>query len=332
MKNINEIISNRNPKSNNKAKKKFEMPNIYLTKTKKNIKIEQIENNQMSPKNFNNFDNFKSQKLKPTNQNDVIKDYLNLVRCTYPYCNCGKCILRNNKEKTSSPNYNYDKNIKSMYKNQFQWNDPEKTDIHKYVKMSRLDKGFKEHLKSGMISVMRNDFKNITSTEPNNETEPVPKSRKNLENTVQMNIPFLGRSSYETLYPNWQTSIDKRNRISSKAKVSIPFSGKSSYKETFGNIEKRYYIEKASPILKKDNLEVGNLGELISLTTSNEFYKPIDLQKSKDLNNVRTQYSGFPGFMLSAPYTKDSFMSSYERAFMNNNFKSYGYTGFNTQN
>jgi hypothetical protein len=217
-----------------------------------------------------------------------------------------------------------------MYKNQFQWNDPEKTYQLKYVKMSRLDKGFKEHLKSGLISVMRNDFKNITSTEPN--SEPVPKSRKNLENTVQMNTPFLGRSSYETLYPNWQTSINKRNRISSEAKVSIPFSGKSSYKETFGNIEKRYYIEKASPIFKKDNLEVGNLGELIALTTCNEFYKPIDLQKSKDLNFIRTEHSGFPGLMVSAPYTKDSFMSSYERAFMYNNFKSYGYTGFNTQN
>jgi hypothetical protein len=73
-----------------------------------------------------------------------------------------------------------------------------------------------------MISVMRNDSKKITSTEPN--TEPVPKSRKNLENTIQMNIPFLGKTSYETLYPDWQTSIGKINRISSKEKVSILFS------------------------------------------------------------------------------------------------------------
>jgi len=330
MKNINDNLSNKNQRSVTKANKTLEMPKIHPTKTKRNIKIEPLINNQMSPSNINNFENFKSHILKPVNQNEVIKDYLNLVRCTFPYCNCGKCILKKNREHALSPNYNYDKNIKSMYKNQFQWKSPEKTDQIKYSKMSRLDKGFKEHLKSGLISVMRNDFKNVVSTEPN--SEPVPKSRKNLENTVQMNIPFLGRSSYETLYPDWQTSIDKKNRINSEAKILIPFSGKSSYKETFGNIEKKYYIERASPILKKDNLEVGNFGELITLTTSNEFYKPIDLQKSKDMNNNRTQYSAFPGMILSAPYTKDSFMSSYERAFMNNNFKSYPYIGYNTQN
>ncbi len=60
-------------------------------------------------------------------------------------------------------------------------------------------------------------------------------------------------------------------------------------KRLFGNFDKRYYIDKANPILKKDNLEVGNLGELIALTTCNDFYKTIDLQKSKDMNPLRTQ-------------------------------------------
>ncbi len=328
MKNINEIISNKNQKSKNKSIKSLDIPNINLTKTKRTIKIEPVKNNQMSAKNLNSFENLKSQISKPTIQNDVIKDYLNLVRCTYPYCNCGKCILRKNREINISPNYNYNKNIESIYKNEFHWKNPEKTDQH--ARMPRLDFGFKEHLKSGMISVMRSDFKNVTSTEPN--VEPMPKSRKNIDNSVQMNIPFLGRSSYETLYPNWQTSIDKKIRITSQPQVSIPFTGKSSYKETFGNIEKKFYIQKVSPILKKDNLEVGNLGELIALTTSNEYFKPIDLKKSKDMNNIRTQFSVFPRTMVSAPYTKDSFMSSYERAFMNNNFKSYNYKGLNTQN
>jgi len=330
MKNINKIIAKKNPKSNNIANKKLEMPNIDQNQTKKKFKIEQVANSNMSPKNLNNFENFKSQILKPTNQNDVIKDYLNLVRCTYPYCNCGKCILRKNREYDVSPNYNYDKNIKSMYKNQFHWKNPEIIDNLYNAKMSRIDKGFKEHLKTGLISVMRNDFKNVVLTESN--AKPVPKSRKNLENTVQMDIPFLGRSSYETLYPNWQTSFNKKNRGSSEIKVSIPFSGKSSYKETYGNIDKKYYIEKTSPILKKDNIEVGNFGVILALTTSNEFYKPIDLKKSKDLNNIRTNYSGFPGFMHSAPYTKESLMSTYERDFMNNNFKSYDNKVSNTQN
>lgn len=330
MKNINEIIVKKSKISNNKTNEKLEIPNIFQNKYKKKIKVEPVTIKDINYKNTNNFENFKSQILKPLNQNDVIKDYLNLVRCTHPYCNCGKCILRKNREYNLSPNYNYDKNIQSIYKNEFQWKNPEKIDNMNNAKMSRIDKGFKEHLKTGLISVMRNDFKSFTSTEPN--VENVPKSRKNLENKVQMNTPFLGRSSYSTLYPDWQTSIDKKNIGSNEIKISIPFSGRSSYRETFANIEKKYYIEKASPILKKNNLEVGNFGEMQTITTSNEFYKPIDLKKSKDLNNIRTHFAGFPGFTHLAPYTKDSFMSSYERAFMNNNFKSNNYKGFNTQN
>lgn len=56
-------------------------------------------------------------------------------------------------------------------------------------------------------------------------------------------------------------------------------------------------------------------------TTSKSNYKPIDLKKSKDLNNLKTNSSSFSGFMLAAPYIKDSFLSTYERAFMCNDFK-----------
>jgi len=336
MKNFNELIPNNNMKiKNNQQNNKIEMPyiNTNMNNTKRNFRLETIPRENNNLKNFNNknFDNIKNQILKPTKENEVVKEYLNLIRCTYPYCNCGKCILRKNREHSSSPNYNYDKNIRSIYRNEYHWKSPVKIDHLKNAQISRIDKGFKEHLKSGLISVTKNDYKNIASTEPNLNTEPIPKSKKNMENDVRMDIPFLGRSSYETLYPNWQTFIDKKNRINSEIKASIPFNGKSSYKETFGKIEKKYYIEKASPILKKDNLEVG-VSELITQTTSGEFYKPIDLKKSKDLNNIKTTYSVFPGFMVSAPYSKDSFMSTYERAFMNNNFKYLGYQGLNTQN
>jgi len=333
MKHLNETKSNNLFRTSNTQNDNIEMPNIYMNTSsfKKNNKLD-VSSNKLTQKNGKNFEVFKHQIMKPPmKENEIIKDYLNLIRCTYPFCNCGKCILRKNREHSSSPNYNYDKNIRSNYQNEFKWKSPQRTDYIQNAKLSRLDKGFKEHLKSGLISVMRNDYKNIgVITEPNNEN--LPKYRKNLDNDVQMKKPFLGRSSYETLFPNWQTAIDKKDTINSEAKEAIPFSGKSSYKETFGNIEPKYYIEKTSPILKKDNIEVGVFGKLIGQTTNGECYKPIDLKKAKALNNIKSTYAGFPGSIATGSFSKDSFMSSYERAFMNNNFKGYLKYNFNTQN
>ena len=82
------------------------------------------------------------------------------------------------------------------------------------------------------------------------------KSLKNRNSDVQMNVPFLGRSSYDTQFPQWSTMANNKTKYEKHIMNNeIPFSGKSSYMSTYGNFEDKYYKEKTNPILKKDNLE-----------------------------------------------------------------------------
>lgn len=245
-------------------------------------------------------------------KNEMVSEYLDLIRCTFPYCICGKCILKKNREH-SLPNFNYDKNIKSMYKNQYIWKNPEKLTLSNGAKINRLDGLFKQNFKNGMESIMKKDFK-LIQTEP---TEYFSKKKNKIENNLPS--PFLSTTSYGSWYPDWKTSIKLKSTPIIQLTLNIPFSGKSSYNDTYRQIEKQYYIDRPLPILKKDNIEVG--GNFNRETTSKSNYKPIDLKKSKDLNNLKLNSSIFSGFMLAAPYIKDSFISSYERAFMCNDFK-----------
>ena len=41
---------------------------------------------------------------------------MNLIRCSSPYCNCGKCITRKYSHNPNQPNYKYEKNIDSSNK------------------------------------------------------------------------------------------------------------------------------------------------------------------------------------------------------------------------
>lgn len=328
---------------------------------------EKIQNIQNYPENN---DNKKSKNLKE-NKYQFVNEYLNLIRCTYPYCNCGNCIMKKNRDYSTGPNYNYQKSIKSNYRKEFDWKETEKQQTFKNAKMSHLDRGFREHIKPSMESVMHkdykklnnynfynsnrnninnmnstsNNFKNINNRNNNNNTNNSNNNfkgnninnlndedqnnnnqnqenlglryLKNKDNNVQMNIPFLGRSSYDSQFPHWNTFIDKKTKEKKRYKQNeVPFSGKSSYMETYGNFEDKYYKEKTNPILKKDNLEIGS-GNLICFTSTGNTYKPLDYKMAKDLNSVMKNSNNLPS-MKTAPFSKDSFLSTYEKAFMDN--------------
>jgi hypothetical protein len=135
-----------------------------------------------------------------------------------------------------------------------------------------------------------------------------------------LNPPFIGRSSYELMYPDWQTQKIVKEKVQSNLLENVPFNGKSSYKENFNHHDKRYYIDRPAPIIKSDNLETS--GKLGKETTTKETYKPIDFKHYNDLNGSVVLVSKRPSSIVSAPYSKDSFLSSYERAFMYNNLMS----------
>ncbi len=261
------------------------------------------------------------------NINQIKQDYLNLIRCSYPFCKCGKCISKNTKEKEILPNLHYG-NINSTYNNQYIWKATEKNFLQnekEYQKIignkSRLDECFKHHLKSGLVSVMKNDYVAM-QTEPNHQII----QKNNIE--ISRESPFIGRSNYSIMFPGWSISKNKNENkeFNSEKKTNIAFNAKSSYQHNYERFDDRYYSnDRVAPILKKDNLEVN--GKLITETTSKETYKAHDFTNQSNItlkSNVKKNDCSANFMNLIFPTSKNSFLSSYERAFMLNNLSSSG--------
>jgi len=177
------------------------------------------------------------------------------------------------------------------------------------------------HLRNKSLNIkINNNFDKINITNEHDLTTLNSLNNidtNNINNTL--NPPFLGDSSYRIMYPDWQTSKVVKEKIQTSVFESVPFNGKSNYKENYLEHEKRYYVERTNPILKFDNLE--NTGKIDNETTSKQTYKPIDYKQYSELNNGGVRMSKRPSSIVTAPYSKDSFLSSYEKAFMYNNLK-----------
>lgn len=303
---------------------------------KYNFLLTDPQNNLKTTNNQNNDQN--------TKLNDLKSDYLSLIRCTYPYCNCGKCIFKNTKEKEkqrTNNNLPYG-NISTTYNNQYNYINNPNNNNNKNQNLnsnnntikdskdqklivsqnkSRLDNCFKEHLKSGFTSIMKSDYIAI-QTEPNTQ---MILQKDNIE--ISSKSPFIGRSNYAMMFPGWEISAAASGRSdfsSPQKKSEIAFTAKSNYQQNFERFEDRYYNEKrASPILKKDNLEVN--GPMLTETTSQKAFQAYDFFVAKSFNEKSTRKKNDSDNFKSLPgnrcYSKDAFLSSYERAFMLNNLK-----------
>jgi hypothetical protein len=224
-------------------------------------------------------DLIRSGKTKENNENhnELIDEYMNLIRCSSPYCNCGKCITRKYKS--------------NIYNNSIE------------EKVNRV-KNSENKIRMNKINVIINQ----------NNKDYQKSNRNQIQNPIP---PFIGRSSYELMFPNYQ--IPKRELEIKERKIlnNIPFNGNSSYKENFSRFEKRYYINRVQPFLKSDNLETK--GEILKESISRENYRPINMLNYRKVHNLDVVQVKRPSSIIPAPYSKDSFLSSYEKAFMLNN-------------
>jgi hypothetical protein len=217
------------------------------------------------------------------------------------YANYQKNFDKNTLEiKTEESNYSHVKTIESRSRKQ--------------SNLSSMDNIFKKHI--GFQSVMKRDFTNNNNCNIKNETS---------ESIIPKNIfdgykgsPFIGRSTNSIMYQKFETSPKIKNKENSINEVllKIPFSGISSYKENYNKFEDRYYIDKISPILKKDNLE--NFGKRIMETTNKASYKNIKFNYknfNKDKNSFKQLYS-IPNLGINPPQNKDIYLSHYKREYI----------------
>lgn len=301
----------------------------------------------------------KEKNEEKSKSNVILDDYIKLIRCSSPFCNCGKCIIRKYSNKPnpfkSSESERREKNYYEISKNNFYKKEKENPiENRTSVKFENRNKA------NGLINMnvtirnnntsndkelikknKENKFSNLEKEkEEDKETEKHEKNEKEkdelqtfenpffekkdiysrfkiIKENRSAKPPFIGHSSYKHQYPDW--NIPKPKRLNNERKVlsNVPFNGNSSYKDNFSLFEKRYYLNKPQPILKSDTLE--NRGEIMKESISRERYRPINFNKHKNLGVVEIKR---PSSIIPAPYSKDSFLSSYERAFMFNNIHS----------
>ena len=103
------------------------------------------------------------------NENVILDDYLDLIRCSYPHCNCGKSITK--KLSHISPNYKYSKNINSIYKKDYNLKEKakkeENKDINRNIKLHENNICKSNHLKSILLTTMKKDFNKNSKNEEN---------------------------------------------------------------------------------------------------------------------------------------------------------------------
>ena len=243
--------------------------------------------------------------------------------CNYPFCNCYKCktnIERDTKNKRLN-NINNNNNNNNIFNNLIiQTTEESNTNplsINNYsVKKTKannsiLDNCFKEHLKSGLQSVMKRDYK-ILQIETNESIVPKDSMHNNNKGS-----PFIGRTTNSIMYPEFIISPKRKKPYISEDLLKIPFSGSSSYKENYEKFDDRYYLEKIPPFLKKDNLET--IGKMITETTSKETYKNLYLNSTKNKINKKENYkfsNNFSHLGFNPPQLKDNYLSQYRRAYI----------------
>ena len=271
----------------------------------------------MSSVNINNNFNLSSPKSNKKNNLDSISSeaYKSLATCSYPFCNCIKCKI--NQEKDAKNKQNLKKSY-SNYQNILETTDSnspnQKSYLHSESKnksnISILDNCFKEYLKSGLQSVMKRDFisNRIETSESIIPKDSILNSNKG--------SPFIGRSMNSIMFPEFLISPKKKKPHISEDLLKIPFSGNSAYKENYEKFDDRYYMEKASPFLKKDNLE--SMGRLITETTSQNTYKKnLNLESNKEkLKQNFKDINSYSNLGINPPHYKDNYMSQYKRSYI----------------
>ena len=182
-------------------------------------------------------------------------------------CYCGKCIKRRH-TKTNFPGFPYSKDIETSYGMFFKEKKTENNDLYFNVsKNSSIDKGFKVHLSSGLISSQKLDYR------PYKIISHEYKKEKKIDK-----VPFFGSSSYDNAFVDWRVSHKEKKEKCEYPKIEIPLRGKSNYNES--------YVQINDPVFKKiaskpiSNFDLGKK-MFIKISTSKDNYKSIDYESKK---------------------------------------------------
>lgn len=184
---------------------------------------------------------------------------------TVPFCTCGKCLIRRNRDTSSSIKYPYAKNLLSTYGSDYI---PKpfgnSAQFFNLSKKDNFKNTYKEHLPSLLMSTMKFDYKPYKI-----KINPTKEENHKIES-----IPFWGRSTYTSSFPNWGCSKSKPDNSKGFPQIKVPFRGISNYTENYHNYDDNL---RYPPFKPQDNLEFK--GNILNDTNFKESYLNPDRSK-----------------------------------------------------
>lgn len=228
-------------------------------------------------------------------------------RVTVPHCTCGKCIVRRlRKDHFSSIPYN--KNLGSTYTKDYDWKTNNKNNEPEFYNRSKhtgFEGCYKEHLPTSLMSTMKFDYKPFK----------VKLENKVKENIKVPNVPFFGRTSYETQFPNWGAmTIGGRSRVT-LPEIKVPLRGNSNYVENYIRYDPKYYEKRDPCDFSKATMQF--YGKLNPETSYNTSYKPIDFKQPHYFSNDKFKKSDVEkSSFVPAEFPPSNFESNYATSFV----------------
>jgi len=193
-----------------------------------------------------------------------------------------------------------------MYNQDFNWKSQGNSPSAYYnkSKYSGFDGVYKEHLSSGLISTQKFDFKPFKIEMKENKKE----------NVLIQSLPFFGRSTYETMYPNWGAASAGQKTVVEPNDLQIPLRGHSNYAENFIKYPANHYQQAKPDIHPKANLDFA--GKFVSDTSNRTDFKAINLKKNPAFTVEKFNKNDIEkSSLIPAPFPKSNITSTYGNDF-----------------
>lgn len=234
---------------------------------------------------------------------------INGQMCKVPPCTCGKCIVRRLRKNFFS-SFPYNKNLASTYSNDYDWktNDENPDDLYNRSKHTGFEGVYKEHIPTSLISTMKMDYKPFKVQ----IEKPIEEKKE------PFRIPFMARSTYKTVYPNWGAMVPVADNSEKLPEIIVPLRGQSNYTENYPRHDPKFY-QRGDPLnFAKPTLKF--YGNLNPQTTHRDDFRPVDFGNThyfpKDplINTAKGENTVF----IPADFPPNNFESSYS-----NNYVAY---------
>ena len=222
-----------------------------------------------------------------------------------PFCTCGKCIVKRLR-KSHFTNFPYNKNISSTYGADYDLKPIGcNQNFYNRSKHTGFEGSYREHLPTGLMSTMKFDYKPFKVS-----TEDKPKEEHKI-----FSVPFMGRTSYQTSFPNWGSVSATKESGTQLPEIKVPFRGKSNYAENYLKHSAEFYKKRDQ---LKTNSTLGFYGKFITEPTTGSSYKPIDFNQPHYFNFERITKFKVEGksSLLPPEYSKSNLESLYTSSYI----------------